>query len=412
MKPSPNLPACCRWFALFASSLTLFLAPALGQAPAAAGAGTGLIAGTVLAPESGKFLAGAEVSIAGTALHTTTDRSGAFLLSNAPAGARRLVVVYPGQATRTIPVTIVAGQTLRVPVSLGSEVVKLETFTVESAKEGMSAAIAQQKASTNQRIVEASDQYGDISEGNAAEYLKFLPGVNIEYNANDARAIGLRGLPTYLTAITLNGNPLASASSANPNRRFEFEQVSLNNVATIEVNKTLTPDLQATSTAGSVNFVSKSAYDRQGALLTYRGYLTAADSDLYLTKQPGYSATKVYKVQPSGVVDYSVPVSDKFGFDINVSESQIYNDYPRVLYAYQWNPAFGATPHDPYPLTWDVHQRAEADQAPAARGDLRLPPHPEFQGDDLRRLVLVLARVRGPRLHVHDRQPGGPGRPG
>ena len=47
----------------------------------------------------------------------------------------------------------------------------------------------------NTKIVAAGDQYGDIAEGNAAEYLKFLPGVGVDYNANDAR-----GLPPKLTS--------------------------------------------------------------------------------------------------------------------------------------------------------------------------------------------------------------------
>ncbi len=355
--------ASIRQLSLFLSSLALTAAfPALAQAQATttttttvtSSSGTGAVNGKVLEPENGRYLVAAEISVLGTNIHTITGSGGEFFLQGVPAGAQSIVVSYPGQATKTIPVTVAAGQTLNLPVSLGSDVVRLETFTVESTKEGMSAAIAAQRSSSYQKIVESSDQYGDIEEGNAANYLRFLPGVNIEWNANDARAIGLRGLPTYLTNITLNGNPLASASSGNTNRRFEFEQVSLNDVATIEVSKTLTPDQQATSTAGSVNFVSKSAFDREGALLSYKVYESALDTDLRLTKQPGYSATKVYKIQPAGVLEYSLPVNDKFGFDISVSESQIYNDYPRVTYGYGINPANGATPANPYYSTWDI----------------------------------------------------------
>lgn len=379
MNPPLAKSALYRKLSLLLCSLALtFAAPTFAQSPAGSAAG-GTVSGTVLAPESGKFLIGADISIVGTALHTTSSRGGAFVIENVPAGAQQLAISYPGQESKTIPVTISAGQTINVPVTLGSEIVKLSTFTVESAKEGMAAAVAQQKQSINEKIVEASDQYGDISEGNAAEYLKFLPGVNIEYNANDARAIGLRGMPTYFTNIMLNGNPLASASSANTNRRFEFEQVSLNNVATIEVNKTLTPDQQATSTAGSVNFVSKSAFDREGSLLTYRAYVTAADTDLYLNKQPGYSSSKVNKIWPGMVVDYSLPINDKYGFDVNVSESNVYNDYPKVTYAYQFNPAFGGTPQNPYPLTWDITNEQKLTKREQLEGTFDYRPNPNFK---------------------------------
>jgi len=72
------------------------------------------------------------------------------------------------------------------------------------------------------------------------------------------------------------------------NRRFEFEQVSISNVETIEVFKTLTPEMQANSTGGSVNLVTKSAFDREGSLATYRVYFQAISDDLTLAKTPGW----------------------------------------------------------------------------------------------------------------------------
>jgi iron complex outermembrane receptor protein len=374
-----------RQLCLLLSSLALTIAPsAFAQSQTTtttttttvASNGVGDLSGTVLEPESGKYLVGAQVGVVGTQIGASTTRGGQFVLENVPAGPQQISVSYPGQDTKMISVTVVAGQTTTLPVSLGSEVVKLETFTVQSTKEGMAAAIASQQAATSQKLVEASDQYGDIEEGNAANYLKYLPGVNIEWNANDARAMGLRGLPTYLTNITFNGNPLASASSGNLNRRFEFEQTSLNDVATIDVFKTLTPDQQATSTAGSINFVPKSGFDRDSALLTYQVYENGVDSDLYLSKQPSYSATKTYKIWPGGILDYSDPVNDKFAFDISVSESEIYNDYPRVTYGYQVNPAFGATPQNPYFPTWDITEENKLTKRQQLSGTFDWHPTP------------------------------------
>jgi hypothetical protein len=52
----------------------------------------------------------------------------------------------------------------------------------------MAKAIALQKASSESRLVAASDQFGDILNGNVADYLKFLPGIGVDYAADDARA--------------------------------------------------------------------------------------------------------------------------------------------------------------------------------------------------------------------------------
>ena len=95
-------------------------------------------------------------------------------------------------------------------------------------------------------LVAASDQFGDISEGNVGEYLKFLPGIGIDYTANDARAVSLRGMNPNFTNVTVDGGRMASGSSSGDNRRFELEQVAINNVETIEVFKTMTPDMSAT----------------------------------------------------------------------------------------------------------------------------------------------------------------------
>src|SRR5438128_506629 len=88
---------------------------------------------------------------------------------------------------------------------LAWHIITLSEFKVAGTKEGMAQAIALQRAADNSKVVAAGDQYGDIAEGNAAEYIKFLPGVGIDYNANDARAATLRGMSTAFTNVTMNG---------------------------------------------------------------------------------------------------------------------------------------------------------------------------------------------------------------
>jgi len=189
-------------------------------------------------------------------------------------------------------------------VKLGSgDTITLTEFKVAGAKEGMAQAVALQKVAINSKIVAAGDQYGDIAEGNAAEYLKFLPGVGVDYNANDARAITLRGLSTGFTNVTEDGNPMASASSGNLTRRFEFEQVAINNVSAVEVVKTLTPEYPASSTGGIVNFITKSGFDHEGSELTYRVYFQGMNDDLTLNKTEGWGQEKTRKILPGLYTD-------------------------------------------------------------------------------------------------------------
>lgn len=337
----------------------------------------GSVTGTVADGGTGKYLEGAEVVLQGTNLEATTERDGSFTLNNVPPGAYKVIVNYPGSATASEPVMVTAGQVARVPVKLNAEILTLAAVKVTGTKEGMSQAIALQKIAINTKIVAAGDQYGDIAEGNAAEYLKFLPGVGVDYNANDARAVTLRGLNTAFTNVSLDGNPLASASSGNLNRRFEFEQVAINNVETVEVYKTLTPDMSGTSTGGTINMVTKSAFDREGSLLTYRLYIQAADTDVYLHKSEGWGQERTHKILPGFDLNFGTRLGRNFGLNLNYKNSQLYNNYPRSQYTWEYNPANGGLPTNPALTSWNLQneQKDTRRQSLSGKIDYRLDEH-------------------------------------
>ncbi len=362
------------WLGAGLCALALTIAPASLRAQASGG----IVTGSIVDASTGKLLEGADVSIEGTSLQTTTERQGAFTLRDVPAGPHNVVVTYPGFETKTTPVIVTAGQSASVAVRLGAaEVVTLSEFKVAGTKEGMAQAIALQKASDNVKVVAAGDQYGDIAEGNAAEYIKFLPGVGIDYNANDARAATLRGMSTAFTNVTMNGNPVASATSGNLNRRFEFEQMAINNVETVEVYKTLTPEMPASSTGGSINLVTKSAFDRQGSLLTYRAYLQATGDDLTLDKTEGWGQEKTRKILPGVDLNYASRINENLGYNIAYKNSQLFNDYPRSSYAWQYNPASGGTPTMPWISSWNLQneQKDTRRQTLSGQVDYKLDPN-------------------------------------
>lgn len=342
---------------------------------ASAQSNAGSITGSVIDASTGKYLEGAEVSVEGSALRTSTARDGSFALAGVPAGPRTITITYPGLEAKAASVTVSAGQSASVPVRLGgSDIVTLTEFKVAGTKEGMAQAIAMQKSSDQIKVVAAGDQYGDIAEGNAAEYLKFLPGVGIDYNANDARAATLRGMNTAFTNVTMNGNPVASATSGNANRRFEFEQVAINNVESVEVFKTLTPEMQATSTGGAINLVTKSAFDRQGSLLTYRAYVQATNSDLYLRKTEGWGQEKTRKILPGVDLNYASRLTENLGYNLAYKNSQLFNNYPRSSYSYQYNPASGGNPDRPGINNWNLQneQKNTRRQSISGQVDYRL----------------------------------------
>ncbi|MEY2879156.1 MAG: hypothetical protein RLZZ15_1536 [Verrucomicrobiota bacterium] len=358
------------WLALgLVAALAAFVPAARAQSAG------GTVAGSVVDAATGKYLEGAEISVDGTGVRSTSARDGSFTLTGVPAGPHNVTVTYPGLDAKTTAVTVSTGAAANVAVRLGgSEVVSLAEFRVAGTKEGMAQAIAMQKASDQIKVVAAGDQYGDIAEGNAAEYLKFLPGVGIDYNANDARAATLRGMNTAFTNVTMNGNPIASATSGNANRRFEFEQVAINNVESVEVFKTLTPEMQATSTGGAINLVTKSAFDRQGSLFTYRTYLQATASDFYLRKSEGWGQEQTRKILPGIDLNYASRLTENLGYNLAYKNSQLFNNYPRSSYSYQYNPASGGNPDQPGINNWNLQneQKNTRRQSLSGQVDYRL----------------------------------------
>ena len=326
----PNLPR--RFWHFVPLALCLFGLAALANVPLKAQDAAGLLTGTVVDISDSKYLEGAEVSVQGTEIRTTTSRDGTFVLRNVPTGAQTVVANYPGSENVSVAVTVAAGQNPPLDVRFNADVVQLGEFKVSGTKEGMAQAVALQKMSVQFKMVAAADQFGAISEGNVGEYLKFLPGISIDYNVNDARGVSLRGLSTAFTIVAVDGTPMAGTSSIDDTRRFEFEQIAMNNVETTELFKSVTPDIPASATGGYVNFVTKSAFDTQDVQrLTYDLSFSAPSSNVSFGKEGGVWGNKEeYTIRPNLELNFSRKVSDKLGVNFNYRLSEKYDDSPRT----------------------------------------------------------------------------------
>src|SRR6185369_13100114 len=145
-------------------------------------------------------------------------------------------------------------------------------FVVETEREGQAKAIAEQKQAINMKQVMSADNFGDMSEQNVGEFLKYLPGINIDYVETDTRSASLGGMDPKYGYVTLDGNAMASGDSGSfgdNTRQFEFESISMNNIESVEVNKTLTPDMWGDAPAGTVNLRTRSALDRKGSRASF-----------------------------------------------------------------------------------------------------------------------------------------------
>jgi iron complex outermembrane receptor protein len=347
-------------------------------------AATGSIEGRVINAGTGGYLTNARVTIEGTSKETFTDSYGQYRLTDVPAGEAKVRVFYTGLTSQLVPTTVAAGQVASLDVTLSAasgEVIQLEAFKVASKVEMEAAAIAinEQRFAATVKNVVSTDAFGDITEGNLGDFVKFLPGVTIDYVSPDARTISVRGVPANYTPVTLNGNRIASANSSTAGRTFELEQISINNAGRIEVLKSRSPETAADALGGAINLVPRSSFEQSKPSFAYRAFVSANGDEKEIGKTRGPTNEASHKIKGGFDFVYINPVSKRFGFTLALLESNIY--YPQHRTMPNWAPnaatAVGpvADPEHPYLRSYQVQDGPKNNQRKSISGtiDLRLP---------------------------------------
>ncbi len=328
----------CRFlFVLFFSSWLLTI-PARAQTPA-----TGVITGRVYNPNTGEFLRNAQVRVQETGETAISGDGGEFRLGSVPAGKATVVVTYTGYRSSTVNVNVTPGALITQDFNLvsaidstsagaGGETIKMGQFVVSTEREGSAKAIMEQRNSMNVTNTVASDTFGDNAEGNIGEFLRHMPGVELDLFYGEVRNVRLRGMGSEYTSVTIDGVSLASADAnaggADNARAFTMEMASLNSMESIEVSKTISADVDANAPAGTINLKTKRAFDRAGRRVSWQANVVAHSEELTFGKTPGPNDNdESRKLRPGGIFEYSdVFLNKRLGIVLNVSESNVYQE--------------------------------------------------------------------------------------
>ncbi len=313
--------------------------PAAPQ-PAVAG-GTGAIAGTVSNRATGAYLDKAEVVLAGTERVVFTETGGGFTLAGVPSGVHTLVISYTGLTPERRAVTVAPGAITRVEVALDSEIYALEAFVVAGEREGRAEAITKQRRAENLVSVVAADEFTNLAGGALGEFMRNLPGVTVDYSGqggSDARFIRVRGMDPALNSVTIDGFRAPNASSGNPTRAYEIDQVSLQNIERIEVTKAPTPAMDGDSIGGSVNLVGKSAFAQKGRRISYNLSFNGPATDQFSFRQTyGGGDNTSAKIRPGGNLSYSdTLLGGRLGVVLTANAYSYYAPSPRAIAAYTY----------------------------------------------------------------------------
>lgn len=219
---------------------------------------TGLVTGSIRDKHQPLSLPGATLKLKPGNHYTISNQLGKFEFLNVPAGNYTLEVTYIGYQPASQPVTVNAGRMAEVQVDLEAGGISgREVLILGDRLRGQAKALNQQKNNLNITNIVSADQIGRFPDANIGDAIKRIPGIAMQNDQGEARNIIIRGLAPELNSVSLNGDRIPSAEGDN--RRVQMDLIPSDMIQTIEVNKTLTPDMDADAIGGSVNLVTRAA---------------------------------------------------------------------------------------------------------------------------------------------------------
>ncbi|HMQ48055.1 MAG TPA: TonB-dependent receptor [Saprospiraceae bacterium] len=280
--------------------------------------------GEVRDATTGDALIGASVVVQETRLGTTTDVDGSFSLQGISNPAIILEVSYLGYETIIQALNLKTEAKRSVLIKLKSAAVELQEVEIRGQAEGTIRAMIEQKQAESIKNIISAEQIATFPDMNAAEVMQRIPGITLQRDQGEGRYVQLRGTPPELTTFNINGEQIPSPE-ANV-RYVGMDIIPSDQIEFIEVNKVLTPDMDADGIAGSVNIKTKEA--------------SSAKPELRATLAGGYGhlrQTPNYQVQYSYGQRYG-----KFGFHINSSYFRNEQGSDNIEYKFAKGPFFGS----------------------------------------------------------------------
>ena len=303
---------------------------------------------------SKQTLPGASVYIEKLHAGVTSDVNGFYTFPNLEPGTYTVKVSYVGYSPVELKITIPEGRTLEKDVIL-NEGLELQEVVVGGAFQGQRRAINSQKNSLGIKNVVSADQVGKFPDSNIGDALKRISGINVQYDQGEARFGQVRGTSADMSSVTINGNRVPSAEGDT--RNVQLDLIPADMIQTIEVNKVVTPDMDADAIGGSINLVTKnSPYKRFISATAGTGYNWISDKaqlnlgftygDRFFNDKLGVMLSASYQNSPSGSDDVEF-VWDK---DVETGELCITDYQVRQYYVTRERQSYSAA------LDWDINE--------------------------------------------------------
>lgn len=294
----------------------------------------GALKGNVTDAKTGEALPGAAIRIEELNGGTATNLDGSFYLS-LPAGTYNITVKYIGYNPSSQQITVTAENTVNVSIELTSQTFDLNDFEVVGMLEGQQKAFNQQKNAINIKNVVSTDQIGRFPDSNTAEALQRIPGINIDRESGDGegRYVGLRGLPPYFANISINGEQ--TPSPEGDTRQTALDAIPADQLASIEVTKAITPDMDGDAIGGNINLITRSATSRNMRIVGNLGTEVQQNNPGQPGVQASFQIGQRFGGDKDGPGKFGALVNASF-YRSNRNVDQVENDYDTDVDGVEW----------------------------------------------------------------------------
>ncbi len=235
--------------------IATFVPSAYGSPGAEVGA-KGVIAGRVV-DSSGAVLQGAQVRLQPMELAAATDAEGEFSFTNLAPGNYKVLVSYVGFDPFQADVQVTAGQILRMDAHMQVSSVREQVIVTAERPRAEDEAINRTRVADNILQVLPAEVITSLPNANVADALGRMPSVTLERDEGEGVYIQVRGTEPRLTNITIDG---ITIPAPEPGVRYvRLDEIPAELVESVEINKTLAPNLDGDGIGGSVNLKTKTA---------------------------------------------------------------------------------------------------------------------------------------------------------
>jgi TonB-dependent receptor len=271
---------------------------------------TGKLSGTV--NDAGNaVLPGARVELqqnGAIVASTATDSQGWFVLSSLAPGSYTLVVSYVGFSPFEKPVTLTAGQPTTVSPVLNVATETESVIVTAERAHGEAEAVNEERIADNILNVLPETVIISLPNANVADAVGRLPGVTLERDEGEGKYVQIRGTEPRLANLTIDGVELPSPEGGV--RQVKLDMIPADLIDSVQIHKTLQPNMNGDAIGGSVNLVTKKAGDRPELSLYGLGGFTPIANTRSVYEFGGtagqrFGAQKRFGVMVSGSYDYN-----------------------------------------------------------------------------------------------------------